>query len=384
MKRVAAIVAALVFVTLSSASVLRAAVLLVGDGTPSSCTQIAVETALAAAGHNGHDTIRFRCGAAPVTITFVAVAPGSVAALNIPSQTTIDGEGLVSLSGRGAGGSLVMVPADASAVFENLAIRNAGPGPAIIVEGTLTVRHSTVSDSFAEAFLNRGTLIVRDSTISGAGQTSTGAIQNRGALTVHGSSFFNNDQGAIVNFGTADVVGCVFSGNVSVAGTIVNAEGSLTVKDSMFSHNGSESVGGAIDNAEGATLAVNDSTFFGNTAMLEGGAIANGGALTLTNSQLIDNTAGPASFFDSFGGGVSSFGDAIIDRTFLVGNIASVGGGIAQRGGTLTIKNSFIFENTATAGTGGGGIFVQAGSPQPVLKHTTVTNNTPNDISVQP
>ncbi len=369
MKRVAAIVASFVFVILSSASVLRAAVLLVGDGTPSSCTLVALQTAIAAASNGGPNNIRFRCGAAPITI---AILVDDAPAFTIPTQTTIDGEGLVSLDLRGSASPFVIVSANTSVVFENLTIRNGGTSPAIFVDGTLTVRHSTLSDNFAGAFLNRGTLIVRDSTISGSGRLSNTAIENSGALTIHKSSFFENHQGAIVNSGTVEVVNCVFSRNDSISGTIVNSAGSLTVKNSVFSYNFSEQVGGAIYNA--AKLDVSDSTFFANSAFFEGGAIA-GGGFTLRNSQLIDNQGG------FFGGGVSSSGDVLIDRTFLVGNSAPAGGGIVQSG-TLTITNSFILANKAT--DTGGGIYVKAGSPAPVLKRTTVTNNTPNDIAIQP
>ncbi len=368
MNRVAAVVASFVVVTLSSASVLRAAVLLVGDGTPSSCTLVALQTAVAAASDGGRNIIRFRCGPAPITIAILA---DGAPAFTVPTQTTIDGEGLVSLDLQ-----------NTSVVFENLTVRNGGTSPAIFVDGTLTVRHSTLSDSFTGAFLNRGTLIVRDSTISRTSSGSNAAIQNSGALTVQRTGFFNNGQGAIDNFGTADVVSCVFAGNTSMAGTIVNeTASSLTVKDSVFSHNGSESVGGAINNA--GPLDVSDTTFFANSARIEGGAIA-GGGFTLRNSQLIDNIAGGSSTFDSFGGGISASGDVLIDRTFLVGNTATFGGGIAVHGNgvNFTINNSFILANKAT--DTGGGIYVQAGSQAPVLKRTTVTNNTPNDIFFQP
>ncbi len=62
----------------------------VGTGTAGSCTEAALDTALAGGG-----AVTFDCGAAPVTITVTATK-------TISSSTQIDGGGLITLSGGNA------------------------------------------------------------------------------------------------------------------------------------------------------------------------------------------------------------------------------------------------------------------------------------------
>src|SRR5580704_1114694 len=59
----------------------------VGTGTSASCTEKALDAAVAAGG-----IVTFDCGAAPVTITVTAEVP-------VTTDTTIDGANLVTLSG---------------------------------------------------------------------------------------------------------------------------------------------------------------------------------------------------------------------------------------------------------------------------------------------
>jgi hypothetical protein len=66
--------------------------LVIGDGTPASCTSEAVVDAVAAGG-----IITFDCGAAPITITMTSTAK----VVNAHGPVVIDGGGLVTLSGGG-------------------------------------------------------------------------------------------------------------------------------------------------------------------------------------------------------------------------------------------------------------------------------------------
>jgi hypothetical protein len=65
----------------------------IGNGTPASCTSVAVVAAVAAGG-----VITFSCGPAPVTITMTATAT----VRNTSHLVVLDGGGLVTLSGGGA------------------------------------------------------------------------------------------------------------------------------------------------------------------------------------------------------------------------------------------------------------------------------------------
>jgi len=368
MKRSAVMILGVVLLTLSSGSVLQAAV--VGDGTPSSCTQVALETALTVSSSQGGGVIRFRCGVDPITIP-LTVADGIPVVLTIPTQTTIDGGGLVTLDGQSPA-TMVLVPANASVELKNLTLIH-GLGRAMTVEGTLTLTNSTVTGrGQGTGIVNQGTLTIGDSTLS----LNRPAIINTGALTLRKSRFFDNRLSAIDNRGTAEAVSCVWSGNGADngGGAISNGEqSSFTVRNSVFTNNLGGVHGGAIANA--ATLVVENSTFFANGALGFGGAISNAGTLTLRDSQLINN----GSEGGVVGGAVFNSKDAFIDRSFLVGNTAKSGGGIRQSGtGTLTISNSFILLNRASLD--GGGISVAAGATPPTLDRTTVTGNTPNNV----
>lgn len=93
---------------------------------------------------------------------------------------------------------------------------------------------------------------------------------------------------------------------------------------------------------------------------LGGGINNNGGNLTLTNSQVISNTAGDASY--GKGGGIySRLGTLTIISSTIANNYArSIGGGVYISSGTVVIRDSTIVGNSigrhGSGGRGGGGI----------------------------
>jgi hypothetical protein len=232
----------------------------VGSGTPASCTEAALDAALAPGG-----LVTFDCGAAPVTITITSTK-------TIAQDTTIDGGGRITISGGNAVG-----------VF-------------VVNEGvTLELRRVIISRGYVwgggGAIVNNGTLTVTNSTFSGNSASEPkedlaigGAIFNRetGTLTVTNSTFSGNSTafagGAIANVGTLTVTNSTFSGNISGDGGAIfnlsnrsNGEsGTLTVTNSTFSGNSATNTGAAIANGggglAGGTLTVTNSTFSGNSA----------------------------------------------------------------------------------------------------------------------
>jgi CSLREA domain-containing protein len=80
-----------------------------------------------------------------------------------------------------------------------------------------------------------------------------------------------------------------------------------------------------------------------------GGAIYNGGILTINNSVLSNNSSSYA------GGGVFNNGTLTINNSMFSGNTASYGGAVYNVISTLTITNSTFVENSATVA--GGGVF---------------------------
>ncbi|GIW45409.1 MAG: hypothetical protein KatS3mg077_2691 [Candidatus Binatia bacterium] len=133
-------------------------------------------------------------------------------------------------------------------------------------------------------------------------------------------------------------------------GAIFNG-GTLTIENCTFSENSADWVsGGAICNFSGGTLTIVNSTFSQNSAST-GGAIANweGATLTIRNSAFSGNSAG-------WGGAMTNWGTLAIENSALSGNRAEFGGAISNAtGGTLTIANTTFSANSALLG--GGAIF---------------------------
>ncbi len=273
----------------------------VGDGTPGSCTEAALDAALAGGG-----SVTFNCGASPITIT---VTSRKV----IGSDTSLDGGGLVTLSGGGVTG-VVSISQKVTATLANLtitggvddggAVRNSGR-KLMVINSTFSNNSATIDagrDGVGGAISNDGTLAVTNSTFSANSALSGGAIAHRShsPLTVNNSVFTQNTSsrgGAIMTFrGKLTVTNSRFSGNSAISGDYyfgqggaVNNAGAFTLTSSTFSNNAADDLGGAINNF--GKLTVSNSTFGSNNADIRGGAIFNGGKLTVTNSTFADNSA---------------------------------------------------------------------------------------------
>jgi hypothetical protein len=285
----------LVAALLSAQPVVAAGV--VGTGRPGSCTEAALDAALA-----GGAMVTFDCGMSPVIITITSTK-------TIDADTTIDGGSLITISGGNSAGVFLVNP-DVNFTVQSLTIANsgAGYGGGILNEGgTVTVTSSTFSGNSAGHFgggiLNAGTLTVANSTFSGNGAASGGGILN-------------------------------------------NIDSTLTVANSTFSDNGAAYSGGGIDNI--GTLTVIDSTFSGNSAGIGGGGIANSGTLTVANSTFYDNSADGGFPVSRDGGGIANSGTlTVTNSTFSRNRALDRGGGIASSSGPVTITNTIIANSTS-------------------------------------
>jgi len=118
----------------------------VGTGTPQSCTEAAFDPALA------QGSVTFNCGPAPVTITLTSEKI-------ITAGTTIDGGGLITLSG---GGAVRIFTVDLGAALN---VRN------------LTIADGRGDTDFGGGILNLGgTLTLTNCTLSGNSATAGGGI----------------------------------------------------------------------------------------------------------------------------------------------------------------------------------------------------------------
>ncbi|MEV8630160.1 hypothetical protein AB0395_00745 [Streptosporangium sp. NPDC051023] len=178
-----------------------------------------------------------------------------------------------------------------------------------------------------------GTLTLKKTTVRGnTADEDGGGIQNQGTLIVERSHIENNearddDGGAINNLGNA------------------------TIKESEIKDNWAGIEGGGINNGEDGTLNTYNTSFEGNRAGRDGGAINNEGTATLKESEVEWNQAGRN------GGGINNEQEAEADRTRLTleystvseNRAAGVGGGINNwTGAEVTLKRSRVIRNLPT------------------------------------
>jgi hypothetical protein len=318
----------------------------VGDGTPASCTEAALDTALAEGGD-----ITFNCGDAPHTIVLSEDK-------NIAIDTVIDGDNRITLSGGNAAG-LFTVNGESSLTLRRLTILDTAGAAAVYNSGFLTVEQSTFRNNQRGAVYNAGGVItVANSTFEDNANSQGGAItnENSGTLTVTGSTFTNNRNSGSGNGGA------IFSSTGSTA----------TIGDSQFRQNQSPGGGaGAIYNTHVMTI---ENTIVEDNEAASGGGIYNNGTLLVRNSRISGNEATSIG-----GGGITHFNQTTTESHLTLVNVTidnnqsgQGGGGIFFSGelATLEATNITVFNNTANT-IGGGGLLVVSGD-------ATLTNATFN------
>ena len=163
-------------------------------------------------------------------------------------------------------------------------------------------------------------------------------------------------------------------------GSVVPVTSAITaVLDSLRITGGngaSSNSGGVYVNNAGADVTINGCALVGNTGNYGGGASVYSGELTITDSEISDNTA-------TSGGGIATATQSTIKSTRITGNTASnSGGGVFVNSGTSTLgADVTIAENTSNGGAGtGGGIYkFTAGST--INNSASVTNNAPDNCA---
>lgn len=343
--------------------------IVVGDGTPDSCTNNTLATALTADG-----TITFNCGPNPHTI----VADTYV----INAAITIDGGDLVTLDGENLR-QIFLVQEGASLTLRNITLRRGfgsnGPGGAIWNFGVLLIQHSTIADSgtdtvFAGGALANdvgGTLTIEDSTLENNSAADAAAIYTRGpVLTIRNSTLRNNlvrEQG-----------GGFYGGGAILQEA--NTEAVTTILNSTLENNASNpagSVGGALSILSGR-LVVEGSRLAGNVGYGGGGALYMrlGTTVEIRTSKLLNNRTAAANGENNFSGGAiyNNSGALTVEETTLAGNEATDGGAIFSggEGSSFTLRRSTVSGNTASGG--GGGLLLFPGANQ--LENSTISGNT--------
>lgn len=303
----------------------------VGTGTPASCTGQAVVNAVAQGGK-----IRFNCGASPVTITLGSTAK----VFNDRPDVTLDGGGLVTLSGGGARRILYQNTCDPAQVWTSANCDNQETP-------RLTVQNMRFTNGNATGQLTDG----------GGG----------GAIFVRGGQF--------------KIVNSVFTNN-------------------RCEPTGPDIGGGAVrvlDIFQGRPVYVVQSTFGGGAGL--GNTCSNGGALSsigvsysiynsvLSHNTAVGNGANPAQPGTPGGGSggaiyndgntftLSVYGSVVSDNTAVEGGSAVIFVS-NDLTGHMTLSDSQFVRNPASRfGTAGlPGFFVLAAPGQPVVTRTTISH----------
>jgi predicted outer membrane repeat protein len=198
--------------------------------------------------------------------------------------------------------------------------------------------------------------ITSEITIDGAGHTISGNKQFRifdvasGRLTIQNAT--------------------LAQGYASDGGAIRLRDGAHVAVENVIFKENSAGWGGAITSAgANAKLAVNRSSFVGNTSNKGGGAVfIDGGNVAVTGSTFIGNSAELA------GGAIyAAAGKLNILNSTISGNMAQHGAGLHIRGADATMTHLTVVENQARFASGGG-IYIEAGSAR--LRNSIVFGNT--------
>lgn len=327
----------------------------VGNGAPDSCTEAALNAALVDGG-----LVTFNCGGAK-TITFSYYK-------TIEADTTIDGGGVITLSG-GNTASLFQV-------FD----------PRRLTLQNITLADGKSAGTAAGAIENFGTTLIINSTLRDNVSTSNGgAIANYGMLNLYNTIVAKNRAdvagGGVYNSGgMVNIIDSQFLENVaysqgmaSTGGGLDNDAGTANIQNSVFSHSFSAAHGGAI-NVNSGVVDIRNSTLSHNRVGGHGGGIRINAEATvsITVSAINDNVA-------LYGGGIYNAGRLVFSQGALNLNQAISGGGMTAAGqssGALT----GVTLNGNHAGNNGGGLFLQGTVAAGLsLTDLTMSNNTARD-----
>jgi hypothetical protein len=311
------------------------AALVIGNGTPASCTWAGLSSAIA--GAQDGDSVAFNCGqsvASPVTITVPAgqaIAPAAAVVVNggAVGAIVLDGVNI-------AGARFFEVPFGQKLELRNLVLARAGE-TALTTAGELTLR--SVYVEFGQAPL------------------CAGIRQNGGVFKAFDDTRirYNIAQGAGGGV-------CVFGGQAVLDGTAITfnqAErgagayvmgGALTLDDAYVGANSSNGPGAGVFNGPHGSVTLNRAAIsdgVANTALITatGGALYNEGSAHLNYAVLAANQA-------SQGGGVLNLGTLESIGSNVVGNSAVSNGGGMMNLGNVALDGGALLSNTAPAGAG--------------------------------
>jgi predicted outer membrane repeat protein len=340
----------------------------VGDGTPGSCTEAALTTALAGGG-----AVSFNCGG-PKTILILS-------AKTIAQDTTISGGNAITLTG-GLATRLFNVNSGATLVLRDIALdsafSNGSDGGAISNNGTLYLEHSVIQFSQTDinhsggAIFSSGPVFISDSTLKNNTGGSGGAIfANFGnaKVTVSNSTFTNN-QAVNTTFGYGGAIWVGSLAELTFTDGTLSANSAQTGGALYISPNGSATLVGSSDNPVSITS---------NSSKFDGGAIySEAGTLNIAHANVIGNKTPTSTIGIGYGGAIASLGTMTLSDGYLALNEGRFGGAVFV-GGSLaaaqaTIDHTIFSQNTA--GSLGGGLYTNVETTTITVSDSVFNRNT--------
>jgi len=313
--------------------------------------------------------VTFDCGSAPATITVTSEVP-------VSKDTTIDGGGLVTLSG-GKSSRILHIKSAWNVSTPLLTVQNL-----TFADGYTTDVANTTSTTKGGAaiFEDGGSLTVIDCTFTNNQCATSGQDVSGGAI---------NGQGV----GTLIVEGSTFNGNVgSNGGAIGTQDENVTVVNSKFVGNKATGTGGNPGNGgDGGAMSYDGAmvswtmcgdTFSNNSANASGGAIFrvayNDEAVNIDRCTFDGNSVDPST--GNAGGLYLEYATITMTGTTISHNSAHFGGGIwIGHDAVAKITNDTIADNTATMGGGvwfAGGVTLDPEFPGGAHLRTSVRGGT--------
>jgi hypothetical protein len=276
----------------------------------------------------------------------------------------------------------IELPAD-HYVLNGTSLQVTGPGSVTIAgEGAATTTMdgndaSTVLDVLVSATIEDVTVRDGHAPLQGGG-----IFMHDGTLTVRDSVLESNEAGTA-------------AGETGQGGAIASGAGAVRVERSIVRDNRAGFAGGGLWTAPSSDpLTLVDSTVTGNRAgpatggPAGGGGIWANGELSLIRTALTDNTATAISTGNDTaiaGGAIALNGTTIIDSTITGNGAIGTNGGEARGGGLYLLGDQPMqisgttFANNAATGTGGnieGGAIRKFGTAPLTITNTTLSGNT--------
>jgi hypothetical protein len=255
-----------------------------------SCDEAGIREAIA----EGGGPFTFDCGGP------ISVRVGTEAEIVIDNDVILDGEGSLTVSGRGTH-RVFSVPPSVTAELRGLTVTNGSVGQGyagggVLNQGTLTLTDCTVSWNIAGVGGGIdnviGTLTLINTTLYHNTAEAGGGIDSQGTVTLINSTLWENTAatgGGVYNGGgPVTLINSSVSENVAHTGGGFFNVGPLTVANSTVSLNAARYVGG-IDNQAGSPLTLINSTLSGNMGRQADGIDNTYGGDLIASGTLIDD-----------------------------------------------------------------------------------------------